>query len=65
MAPMAKEFYNSEDFKVEKDWLDKELKIDVTDSTFATNLEIFELMPLDPQETGAALTQWMTSNDKS
>lgn len=31
----------------------------------ATNLEIFELMPLDPQETGAALTQWMTSNDKS
>ena len=41
MAPMAKEFYNSEDFKEEKDWLNKELKIDVTDSTFATNLEIF------------------------
>lgn len=41
MAPMAKEFYNSEDFKEEKEWLNKELKIDVTDSTFATNLEIF------------------------
>ncbi|GEM_PF-248307 len=41
MAPMAKEFYNSEDFKEEQDWLNKELKIDVTDSTFATNLEIF------------------------
>lgn len=41
MASMAKEFYNSEDFKEEKEWLNKELKIDVTDSTFATNLEIF------------------------
>jgi hypothetical protein len=41
MAPMAKEFYDLEDFKEEKRLVKKELKIDVTDSTFATNLEIF------------------------
>ena len=41
MAPMAKEFYDLEDFKDEKDWLKTELKIDVTDSTFSTNLEMF------------------------
>lgn len=41
MVPMAKEFYNSEDFKEERDWLNKKLKIDVTDSTFAPNLEVF------------------------
>jgi hypothetical protein len=41
MMPMAKEFYNSADFKEEKDWLNTELKIDVTDSTFSTNLETF------------------------
>jgi hypothetical protein len=41
MMPMAKEFYNSEDFEEEKDWLNTELKIDVTDATFSTNLETF------------------------
>lgn len=41
MAPLAIEFYNSDDFKEEKDWLNKELNIDVTNKTFATNLEAF------------------------
>lgn len=41
MAPIAQEFYNSDDFKAERNWLKEELEIDVTDSTFATNLETF------------------------
>ncbi len=41
MSPMANEFYNSPNFNEEKDWLKTELKIDVTDSTFSTNLEMF------------------------
>lgn len=41
MSPMASEFYNSPNFNEEKDWLKTELKIDVTDSTFSTNLEMF------------------------
>jgi hypothetical protein len=41
MFPMAKEFYNSANFAEEKDWLNTELQIDVTDSTFSTNLETF------------------------
>lgn len=41
MVPMAKEFYYSSDFKEKKDWLKNALKIDVTISPFATNLETF------------------------
>lgn len=41
MAPIAKEFYNSDEFIDEKKWLKDELEIDVTDSTFATDLETF------------------------
>ncbi len=41
MAPIAEEFYNSEEFNDEKKWLKEELGIDVTDSTFSTNLETF------------------------
>ncbi|WP_114788839.1 SIR2 family protein [Niabella yanshanensis] len=41
MAPLAKEFYNLDDFKEQKEWLNKELNIDVSDKTFSTNLEMF------------------------
>lgn len=41
MAPMAIEFYLLEDFKEEKEWLKKELNIDVGSKVFATNLEAF------------------------
>ncbi len=41
MAPLAKEFYNSEEFKEEKEWLKSYLSIDVTDNTFCSNLEVF------------------------
>ena len=41
MAPMAKEFYGSATFEEEKTWLKEKLHIDVTDSTFSTNLETF------------------------
>lgn len=41
MIPMAKEFYSSEEFKEKKEWLKKELKIDVDNTPFATNLETF------------------------
>lgn len=41
MAPMAKEFYLLEDFKEEKEWLIKTLKIDVNSDVFAKNLEAF------------------------
>lgn len=41
MAPLAKEFYNDGDFTEEKEWLKTNLQIDVTDSVFATNLEVF------------------------
>jgi hypothetical protein len=41
MVPMAKEFYCCEDFKKKKEWLKSALKIDVSVSPFATNLETF------------------------
>jgi hypothetical protein len=41
MAPIANEFYNSENFKEEKEWLKTTLKIDVSDITFSSNLEMF------------------------
>lgn len=41
MAPLAKEFYNADSFKDEKTWLKEKLSIDVTDSTFSNNLELF------------------------
>ena len=41
MAPLAKEFYNDMNFKEEKEWLKTSLQIDVTDSVFETNLEVF------------------------
>ncbi|WP_237249589.1 SIR2 family protein [Sphingobacterium faecale] len=41
MAPMAIEFYNSEDFKEKKEWLKSHLKIDVESEVFKTNLEVF------------------------
>ncbi|WP_295220151.1 SIR2 family protein [uncultured Chryseobacterium sp.] len=41
MIPMAKEFYGSENFEEKKEWLKSELKIDVSISPFATNLETF------------------------
>lgn len=41
MAPMAKEFYNSKNFKEGKEWLMMALSIDVSDVVFATNLEMF------------------------
>lgn len=41
MAPMAKEFYLMEDFKEEKEWLNKVLKIDINSEVFAKNLETF------------------------
>ncbi|MDR6461609.1 SIR2 family protein [Chryseobacterium sediminis] len=41
MIPMAKEFYGSKEFEEKKKWLKEELKIDVENDPFATNLEIF------------------------
>ena len=41
MCPLAKEFYSLENFKENKEWLKSALSIDVEDSTFATNLEVF------------------------
>lgn len=41
MAPIANEFYNSENFKEEKEWLLTNLKIDVSDNIFSSNLEMF------------------------
>lgn len=41
MAPLAKEFYNADSFIEEKTWLKEKLSIDVTDSTFSNNLELF------------------------
>jgi hypothetical protein len=41
MAPLAKEFYSSEEFKEKKEWLKAHLSIDVTDNTFCYNLEVF------------------------
>ena len=41
MAPMAKEFYHSVDFKDEKEWLKSTLNIDVDNKTFSSNLEEF------------------------
>lgn len=41
MAPIANEFYNSDNFKEEKEWLKTTLKIDVSDITFSSNLEMF------------------------
>lgn len=41
MAPLAEEFYNDGNFTEEKEWLKTSLQIDVADSVFATNLEVF------------------------
>ncbi|MBN3583379.1 SIR2 family protein [Algoriphagus aestuarii] len=41
MAPMAMEFYHSEDFEEEKQWLKSTLKIDIESQTFSSNLEEF------------------------
>lgn len=41
MAPLAIEFYQSDDFKNEKEWLKAKFKIDVTTETLKTNLEAF------------------------
>ncbi|MGY4384946.1 hypothetical protein ACVWYN_001982 [Pedobacter sp. UYP24] len=41
MAPMAKEFYGSEVFKEEKEWLKTKLNFDVESDKFRTNLEAF------------------------
>lgn len=41
MAPLANEFYTLPEFSEQKDWLKKELSIDVSHSNFATNLETF------------------------
>jgi hypothetical protein len=41
MAPLAKEFYSLPEFKEQKEWLKKELSIDVSQLNFATNLETF------------------------
>jgi hypothetical protein len=41
MAPLAKKFYNEDSFEEEKTWLKEKLGIDVTDSTFSNNLELF------------------------
>lgn len=41
MTPMASEFYNSDSFKEEKSWLKEKLSIDITDTTFSNNLELF------------------------
>ena len=39
MAPLANEFYTLPEFAEQKEWLKKELSIDVSHSNFATNLE--------------------------
>ena len=41
MAPLAKEFYSLANFAEQKEWLKKELLIDVAHPNFATNLETF------------------------
>jgi hypothetical protein len=41
MAPLANEFYNDGNFTEEKEWLKTSLQIDVSDSVFASNLEVF------------------------
>ena len=41
MRPLAEEYYLLEDFKQDKEWLKSTLSIDVENSTFATNLEVF------------------------
>lgn len=41
MTPLAKEFYNADSFEEQKNWLKEKLSIDVTDSTFLNNLELF------------------------
>lgn len=41
MTPLAAEFYKTEDFQEEKKWLKEQLHIDIEDSTFKTNLEVF------------------------
>lgn len=41
MAPMAREFYGQTDFQEDKEWLKQELKINVDDDNFNTNLEMF------------------------
>jgi len=41
MAPLAEEFYSLSNFKDQKEWLETELEIDVSDSNFAENLETF------------------------
>jgi hypothetical protein len=41
MAPLANEFYSLPEFAEQKEWLKKELLIDVSHSNFATNLETF------------------------
>ena len=41
MAPLATEFYNSDDFKTEKEWLKNEIRVDVNDKMFSLNLEKF------------------------
>ena len=41
MCPLAKEFYNSDNFSADKKWLKDNLQIDVENETFKTNLETF------------------------
>ena len=41
MAPLAIEFYQSDDFKKEKEWLKTKFNIDVTTEIYKTNLEAF------------------------
>jgi hypothetical protein len=41
MCPLANEFYHSEDFKENKQWLKENLQIDVESDTFKINLEVF------------------------
>lgn len=41
MYPLAEEYYNSEDFKANKQWLKDNLQIDVKSDTFKINLEVF------------------------
>lgn len=41
MAPLAKEFYSLPAFEIQKEWLKKELSIDVSQKNFANNLESF------------------------
>lgn len=41
MYPLAEEYYNSADFKANKQWLKDNLQIDVESDTFKINLEVF------------------------